>query len=164
MTRRITKAEYDWLVPDQEMAHYILRACANHVFARRYFSNATINGFEPEAVTNTLQYISLKQKLAWMGSAYLGEALIRSGQLAGKALANERARAQRQRNRYNSLVRNVRKAFAMKRNCAPKYEEALRAFNEEGQTSIRRVYLIKDDYTSTTYEILRHLGELEDSS
>jgi hypothetical protein len=161
MTNTSRQSAYKWLVPDEAMARHILRACAAGPFARSYFANALRNGLSHEAISNTLQYVTVRQKLAWMGSAYLEGLLIEYKRLAPDVADKVRAREQKRRNKYNSLVANARKALAAKANKANQYVNVVKAFNVEGQTSIRRVWQLVGDYTATTYMILAELGELE---
>ena len=161
MTNTSRQSAYNWLVPDEAIARRILRACATSPFARRYFSNALRNGYSHEAVSKSLQYVTVRQKLAWMGSAYLEGLLIEYDKLDKDVVDTVRAREQKRRNKFNSLVRNARKALAAKATKANEYVEVVKAFNVEGATSIRRVWQLVGDYTATTYLILSELGELE---
>lgn len=163
MTHILPKSVRNWLVPDEAMARHILRACAPSPYARRYFSNALRNGYSIEAITATLQFVTVKQKLAWLGSAYLEGPLIEYKRLDADVADKVRVREQKRRNKYNALVANARKAFARK-NEKKHYKEAWKAFNVEGLTFGKRVWQLVGDYTSTTYTILFHLGELENSS
>lgn len=161
MTSTSLHSAYKWLVPDEAMARHILRACAVGPFARRYFSNAIRNGICHEAISNTLQYVTVRQKLAWMGSAYLEGLLIVYDKLDKNVADKVRSREQKRRNKYNSLVANARKALANKTAKANQYVNVVKAFNVEGMTSIRRVWELVSDYTVMTYAILAELGELE---
>lgn len=161
MTSISPQSAHEWLVLDEVMARGLLKACAGSPFARKYFANALRNGFSLEAVTRTLQYVTFRQKLAWMGSAYLEGLLIEQGKLDRDVAAKVRVREQKRRDKFKSLVANARKALALKSARANKYVEVVRAFNVEGSTSIRRVWKLVGDYTATTYTILAELGELE---
>ena len=161
MTNSSQQFAYSWLVPDDVMARRILRECASSPLAKRYFANALRNGYSLEAVSNSLQYLTVRQKLAWMGSAYLEGLLIEYDKLDDDVADKVRAREQKRRNKFKSLARNARKALAAKAAKANEYVEVVKAFNVEGATSIRRVWQLVGDYTSTTYLILSELGELE---
>lgn len=161
MTDNPKRTAHAWLVPDEAMARQILRACAVGPLARRYFSNALRNGHSHEAVSNTLQYVTVRQKLAWMGSAYLEGLLIEYNKLDKDVADKVRAREQKRHNKFNSLVANARKALAAKANKKNQYVNVVKAFNVEGQTSIRRVWQLVGEYSATTYLILAELGELE---
>lgn len=156
------KAAPNWLVSDEAMARRILRASASSLFARRYFSNALCNGYSHEAVSAALSKTTLKQKLAWMGSAYLEGLLLEHGKLGSDA-AKElvRAREQRRRDKYKSLVENARKAFSRK--AEKTYRQVVKAFNVEGHTYQARVWSLTSDYSYHTYAILWHLGEFDTS-
>lgn len=161
MTNTSRKSAHAWLVPDEAMARHIMRACAVGPFARRYFSNALCNGHSHEAISNTLQYVTVRQKLAWMGSAYLEGLLIEYKRLDADVADKVRVREQKRRNKFNSLVKNARKALAAKAAESNRYVSVVKAFNFEGATSIRRVWQLANDYSATTYLILSELGELE---
>lgn len=161
MTNTSRQSAYKWLVSDEVMARRILRSCAASPYARNYFSNALRNGYSHEAVSNTLQYVTIRQKLAWMGSAYLEGLLIEYDKLDKDVADKVRAREQKRRNKYNALVVNACKALERKTGKANRYVNVVKAFNVEGATSIRRVWRLVGDFTATTYLILAELGEIE---
>lgn len=161
MTSISRKSAHEWLVSDETMTRRILRECACSPFARQYFANALRNGYSLAAVSRTLQYVTIRQKLAWMGSAYLEGLLIEHNKLDRDVAAKVRVREQKRRDKYNSLVTNARKTLDLKRAQANKYVEVVKAFNVEGVTRIRRIWQVLSSHTTTTYAILAELGELE---